>query len=225
MRATTAAAGFDRSAAVTRSLLGYGVLAGPFYLALGLAQAFLREGFDFGRHPLSVLANGPWGWVQIANFVVSGLLVVAAAVGFARVLGSGSRGASRFLGAFGLSLMAAGVFVADPVSGFPPGTPEGPPTSVSTSGLLHFAFGALGFLAWAIAAVLTGRGLARRGEPGMARYSVLSGIVVAGAFFGGVPLSGGATGILLIWLSVVAGWTWLAITSAHLYRASPDPHC
>ena len=46
--------GFDRGAALTRSLLGYGVLAGPFYLAVGLVQALVREGFDFSRHPLSL---------------------------------------------------------------------------------------------------------------------------------------------------------------------------
>lgn len=208
-------------AAVTRSLLGYGVLAGPLYLGVGLAQALLREGFDFGRHPLSLLANGSWGWVQIGNFLVSGLMVVAAAVGFTRVLGA--RGASRFLGAFGVSLMAAGVFVADPVSGFPPGTPEGPPTTMTTSGLLHFLFGALGFLAWTLAAMLTGRTLSRRGERWMGRYSVLSGLVVGTAFVGGVPLSGGSLGIMLIWLSVVVGWAWLAVTSLHLSRASPAP--
>jgi hypothetical protein len=46
-------------AAVTRSLLGSGVLAGPFSLALGVAQGLIRDGFSFARHPLSVLANGP----------------------------------------------------------------------------------------------------------------------------------------------------------------------
>jgi len=208
----------DPRAAVTRSLLGYGVLAGPFYLIVGLAQALLRGGFEFGRHPLSLLANGPWGWVQIANFVLTGSMVVATAVGFARALGPGSRGASRFLGAFGVSLVAAGVFVADPVSGFPPGTPEGLPASVSTSGLLHFVAGALSFLCWAIAAALAGRALMRRSEPAIGRYSVASGVVVGVGFFAGVPLSGGPLGIALIWLSVVAGWMWLGLTSVHLYR-------
>ena len=33
-----------RTAAITRSLLGYGVLAGPFYLVVGLAQALTRDG-------------------------------------------------------------------------------------------------------------------------------------------------------------------------------------
>ena len=52
-----------RGAAGTRSLLRYGVLVGPFYLALGVIQGLVRDGFDFARHPLSVLANGPGGWV------------------------------------------------------------------------------------------------------------------------------------------------------------------
>ena len=80
-----------RGAAVTRSLLGCGVLAGPFYLAVSLIQALLRDGFDLARHPLSLLANGPGGWVQTANFVLTGLMVLAAAVGFGRVLGRKSR--------------------------------------------------------------------------------------------------------------------------------------
>ena len=42
----TDASGFDRGAAVTRSLLGYGVLAGPFYLVVGLVQALVRDGFS-----------------------------------------------------------------------------------------------------------------------------------------------------------------------------------
>ena len=72
-------------------LLRCGVVAGPFYLAVGLMQAFLRDGFDFARHPLSVLANGPGGWIQTANFALTGLMVIAAAVGIKRALGPVSR--------------------------------------------------------------------------------------------------------------------------------------
>jgi hypothetical protein len=82
---------------VTRSLLGYGVLAGPFYIGVSLAQALTRNGFDLTRHEWSLLANGPGGWVQVLNLVLSGLMVVAAAAGFRRALGkdaarSGRRG-------------------------------------------------------------------------------------------------------------------------------------
>src|SRR5262245_37823644 len=79
-------------APIKRPLLGYGILVGPFYLALGIGQGLVRDGFSFARHPLSVLANGPGGWLQTANLAVSGLMVLAAVVGIARVAGQGSRG-------------------------------------------------------------------------------------------------------------------------------------
>jgi hypothetical protein len=53
----------------TRSLLRCGVVAGPFYLAVGLMQALVRDGFDVARHSLRVLSNGSGGWIQTANFV------------------------------------------------------------------------------------------------------------------------------------------------------------
>ena len=149
--AAPVAPAFDRSAAITRSLLGYGVLAGPFYVAVGVIQGFVRDGFVFSRHPLSVLANGPGGWVQTANFALTGLMVVAAAIGIARVLGSGSRATSWLLGAFGVSMIAASVLRADPVDGFPVGTPVGPPTTMTTMGMLHFLVATLGFTALVVA--------------------------------------------------------------------------
>lgn len=216
---------FDRGAAVTRSLLGYGVIAGSFYLAVGLIQAFVRDGFDFGRHPLSVLANGPGGWAQTTNFALTGLMVLAAAVGFARVLGPKSRATGWFLGAFGASMIAAAVFPADPMDGFPIGTPVGPPTSMSTTGMLHFIFGTLGFTALGISCFVAARAMSRRGAPSLARLSLTSGVVVLLAFFGGGAFSSSSAGIVGIWVAVVAGWAWLAVMSLHLYRAAPDPNC
>src|SRR2546430_1779328 len=76
-------------ARVTRTLLGYGVIAGPLYVAVALAQALTRDGFDLSRHAWSLLANGDLGWIQIANFVVTGSMTVAAAVGLRRALPAG----------------------------------------------------------------------------------------------------------------------------------------
>ena len=215
--------GFDRGAAVTRSLLGYGVLVGPFYLAVGLVQALVRDGFVLARHPLSVLANGPDGWVQTANFVVSGLMVVAASVGFRRVLGSNSLAASGLLGAFGASMIVAAVFRADPMDGFPIGTPEGPPTSISSTGMTHFIAGTVGFVALAVSCFFAARAMSRRNVRSLARLSFASGLAVLLGFFGGPALS--SSPVLGIWFSVVVGWTWLTILSLHLYRAAPDPNC
>jgi hypothetical membrane protein len=212
---STQESGFDRRAAITRSLLRCGVVAGPFYLAIGLIQAFVRDGFDFSRHALSHLANGPGGWVQTANFVLSGLMVIAAALGFARALRPQSRAASWILGCFGASMIAAAVLPADPVYGFPAGTPEADPTTVSTSGLLHFVAGGIGFLALGVSCFVVARAMSRRKEPAMARLSFLAGLAVVIGFFAPTVLPVGV-GIAGIWFSVVVGWAWLTLTSAHL---------
>jgi uncharacterized protein DUF998 len=219
------AAGFDRGAAVTRSLLGYGVLAGPFYLTVGLIQAFVRDGFVFSRHPLSVLANGPGGWAQTANFALTGLMVIAAAVGFSRVPGSSLRATGWWLGLFGASMIAAAFFRADPMNGFPVGTPAGPPASMSTMGMMHFIVGTLGFTALGVSCLVAARAMSRRGERSAARMSLVSGIVVLIAFFGGGAFSSMVGGVIGIWIAVVVGWAWLAAMSLRLYRMAPDPNC
>lgn len=200
----------------SRSLLVFGILAGPWYLAVGLAQALVREGFDFSRHALSHLANGPGGWVQTANFAATGLMVLAAAVGMGRALAPQGRATTWFLGGFGVCLLLAAVFPADPVFGFPPGAPEGDPTSISTPGLVHFVVGALGFVCLGISCLAAVRPFAHRSGRGRAGMSALAGVIVFVGFFGG-PFFGPA-GLLGIWISVVVGWGWLAVVSYDLRR-------
>lgn len=197
----------------TRALLRCGVAAGPFYLAVGVLQGFVRDGFDFARHPLSVLANGPGGWVQTANFVLSGLLVIAAAVGIWRVLRPGARATTWLLGGYGAAMIAAAIFPADPVDGFPPGTPEGFPTSISTTGLLHFAAGALAFAFLGFSSLAAAWAMWRRQWPSLALLSLFSGLAVLFGFFGGMALP---VGILGIWFAVVVGWAWLSVLSFRL---------
>jgi hypothetical protein len=204
-----------RETAGAWSLLRWGVVAGPFYLTLGVAQALLREGFDLSRHSLSVLANGPGGWVQTANFVLTGLMVLAAAAGFARALAPKLPTATWFLTGYGLSMIVAAIFPADPVDGFPPGTPEGFPTSISTTGLLHFAAGGLGFLCLALSGFTAAWTLRRRGASWLARLSLFSGLAVVLGFLSGMVFP---PGVLGIWIAVVVGWTWLAVMSLGLKR-------
>lgn len=206
----------------TRFLLRLGVLAGPFYLALGVIQGLLREGFDFSRHALSVLANGPGGWVQTANFALSGLMVIAAATGFRRVLAPQGRALSLCLGGFGVSMLVAAVFPADPVDGFPVGTPLGFPTSISTPGLVHFAAGALGFTLLGVSGLVAAWVMSRRNERALAGISLVSSLAVLLGFFGGFALAGNSAGILGIWFSVIVGWAWLAFMALHFYRLAPD---
>jgi hypothetical protein len=52
--ATTPVAACDPATRVTKSLLAYGVIVGPLYVGVSLAQALTRQGFDLTRHPWSL---------------------------------------------------------------------------------------------------------------------------------------------------------------------------
>jgi hypothetical membrane protein len=194
---------------VTRSLLGYGIIAGPMYVLISLAQAVTRDGFDLVRHEWSLLANGPFGWIQSANLVLSGAMIIAAAVGLRRSLrrGPGSMWGPRLLGGYGMSLIAAGVFRADPALGFPVGTPEGP-GQISWHGLAHFAAAVLGFVCLGAACFV----LARRFAAENRRRWAVTSRVVGIAFltgFAAVASSGGSEAANLTFTAaviMVCGW-------------------
>ncbi|MGK5743158.1 DUF998 domain-containing protein [Micromonospora sp. URMC 103] len=147
-------------------LLG-GILAGPIFVGSALVQGLTRDGFDFRRHPVSVLSTGDLGWVQIATFLVTGLLTVGAARALRRTEPAGSVWLPRLVTLYGVGLMAAGVFSADPADGFPAGTPRGP-GQISWHGGLHFLAAALAFVALIVATVLLARRAARSGDRGRA---------------------------------------------------------
>ncbi|UQS23831.1 DUF998 domain-containing protein [Amycolatopsis thermalba] len=216
---------FDRGAAITRSLLGYGVLAGPFYVVLGLVQALLRPGFDLTRHDLSLLVNGPWGWVQIGNLVLTGLMVIAAATGVGRALRGrpAGRWGARLIGGYGLGLIGAGVFVADPMHGFPAGTPDGPPAEATVHGLLHLVTAGLGFLSLVLAMVVLGTHFRRAGRTGWAWGSWVVGVAFLAGFGGLASGSSSPAVVLAFWVVLLLAWGWLAAVSVHLYRATPHP--
>jgi hypothetical membrane protein len=224
-QAATRDASCDPAARVTRSLLGYGVLAGPLYVVAVLVQAALRPGFDLTRHDASLLSNGDLGWIQIANFVITGAMVIAAAVGIARALGSG-RGATwapRLLAFYGVALIGAGAFVADPMNGFPAGAPGGMPESISTHGLLHIAFAAVGFLCFVAACFVMARRFASTRRRGWSVFSTVTGIAFLAAFIG--IASGSASPIVVIafWAGLLLAWAWLAAVSIDLYRGARSP--
>ena len=167
-----------------RSRLTCGIIAGPLFLTASLAQAFTRSGFDLARHPISLLSLGSPGWIQIANFVVSGILYLIGAAGLRTALGSG-RGSTwgpLLIGITGFGLIIAGLFIADAGAGFPPGASAGAP-SMSWHGALH----ELGFLlsfggAIAACGVFARRygALGRRGWMTGALAAPVSAVVAAG---------------------------------------------
>jgi len=184
MTATPRAGTASRPSATTkgtRTLLLGGGVAGPLFTVVVGAQMAAREGFDPARHPLSLLSVGDMGWVQIANFVLAGTLFLAGAIGMRRVLDSGPAGTwgPRLIAALGVALIWGGVFVADPADSFPPGTPAGPPETLSWHGALHTLGPVVGLLAPTVACFVFARRFGRLGRQGWAAYCVTTGVVAA----------------------------------------------
>lgn len=212
---------------LTKWLLAGGVIAGPIYVVVGLLQVLFREGFDIRRHDLSLLSNGDLGWIQITNFLVTGALVITFAVGLRRVLASG-RGAKAgpiLLAVYGLGLIGAGIFVADPALGFPIGTPADAHT-ISTSGLLHFVCGGIGFLGLIAACFVFARRFAKQGHGHWAAYSAATGILFFAAFVGIATGSNGPANIVTLvsfafTAAVILAWTWIALLAARVIRELP----
>jgi uncharacterized protein DUF998 len=198
----------------TRTLLRAGVVAGPLYLVVGYAQAATRDGFDLTRHPFSFLSLGELGWLQITNFVVAGLLFIAAGAGIRRVL-RGTRGGTwgpLLIAAMGLGMIGGGVFVADPAYGFPAGAPAGQPETISWHGSLHGVAFAVAFVSWVAACFVLARRFAVVRQRRWAAYSVITGVVllVPGAFLGS------AAGVVLLYIAATAGWVWTSAVAARL---------
>jgi len=120
------------------------ITAAIFYVVL-IVEGVLRTGYDPVYHTGSELSLGERGWVQIANFLQFGVGMICFAVGIGQLLDS-LLGAALLV-VFGLALIVAGVFLTDPVRGYPPGSPRGAPEKVSWHHQVHEAMGPLAFLA------------------------------------------------------------------------------
>jgi hypothetical membrane protein len=211
----------------TPARVGYwcGVLAGPIFIAAFIVEGAARADYDPMRHPVSSLAIGEYGWTQSANFVIAGLLTLGFAISLRHALpvnGKDSVWGPILVGVWAIGLIGAGLFVTDPVGGYPPGTPLRI-AEYSTAGALHDAFSLPAFIGLAAASFVYGRRFARRGLRGWAAYSVGTGVVfVVGFILSSIgfdqnePFADLAG--LLQRLTVIIGWVWLTALAAHLLR-------
>lgn len=199
LRATTTRA---TKVNTTAALLACGAVAGPLFVVLVFIQAFTRRGFNMTIHPPSLLSLGDGGWIQVANFIVCGLLFVAA--------GAGLRRATRatwgpiLIACVGAGMVIGGLFSADPGLGFPAGAPTGQPTTMTWHAMLHLTGFGIGYSALVAACFV----YARRYW-----YSAIVGGVTALCFV--YVMSGLSHGNLIpLWLALVVGWTWISIIPA-----------
>ena len=212
----------SRDVKLTRVLLLCGVVAGPLYVIVGAIEMLTRPGFDPTRHDLSLMSNGDWGWIHISLLILTGLLTIAGAVGMRRVLrgGRGGTWGPLLLGIYGLGLIGAGFFTADPALGFPPGTPADA-HAISWHGLLHFICGVIGFLGLIAACFVFARRFAAQRQRGWVAYSVATGVIYLAAF-AGIAVGSNSVGVIMtivilaFSVAVVLGWAWVSAMAAKL---------
>jgi hypothetical protein len=196
-----------------RPLLLAGAAAGPLYVGIGAVEAIVRDGFDIRVHSLSLLANGGGGWIHVVMMVGTGVLTVLGAFGFARAfpVGHRSRAGVGGLAVFGLGVAAAGVLRADPAMGFPIGTPDGAPQTVTWHGAGHLVAGAIGFLGLIVACLVLARWFRRRQQGGWATFSLVTGVFYL-VTFAGIASGAGITALNLAFTAaVILGWVWVTL--------------
>jgi hypothetical protein len=145
----------------SRRLLAGLVLANPLWVGVSLIQAATRPGFDLTQSPLSMLASGDLGWIQIGNFIVAGLLAIAGAFGLRRAIPS--RWAPRWVVIYGVGYVLSGVF------------------TLEHQWIAHLIVGIIAFAALVATLITLTRHVARSGHRAAAAVSIVAAAFVVGA--------------------------------------------
>jgi len=197
-------------AKAARTLLRCGVASGLIFLLIFVIQILIHPEFHFTRSEPSLLSIGSLGWIQIANSVIGGLLVIAGGLGMRRVLRlSKGRGWGPFLiEIFGVGQVGLGVFVADPV---------GSATSMTFHGTMHLIFEGASFGGLMAACFAFVRTFISLGQKPWAIFSAMIGLLFLAAFFSAANASQGATSIpFILNLIFVLSWAWISLFSNQL---------
>jgi hypothetical protein len=202
----------------TRLRLICGIAAGPLYLVVSYAEAFTRPGFDLTRSAFSFLSLGDLGWIQIANFLVCGLLFIVAATGIRQVLRSQPSGTwgPLLIAVMGLAMMTGGVFRTDPAFGYPPGTPDTKPQSLTWHAALHAVSFTIAIVSWLTACLVFGRRFAAAKQRRWAAYSFATGLILLAP----VETLAAPPGAVLIYIAATIGWTWTSAICLKFLRES-----
>jgi hypothetical protein len=213
----------------TRLLLVGGVVGPILFIIVFLIEGATRQGYSPWRNYVSQLSTGEGGWVQIANFIMCGLL----SLGFALALWSSSPPPARgfawrptLLIIFSLDLIVGGIFVTDPALGYPPNSSLGL-QGQTLHGAIH---GVAGLLAFAVLAATCFVYAQRfRGDldwKGWSVYSNITGAIIALGFIAATVSSvldergivpNAPTGLIQR-IAIIAGWGWVALFALQLLR-------
>lgn len=204
-----------------------GIIALPFYITLSLLLAFTRDGFDWVIHPASFLSLGSFGWIQILNFVLTGLLLIACGVGIRKSYqsGVGSTWLTPLFVIMGIGMIMGGVFVADPALGFPPGTPDGFPETTSWHSKVHGFAPLIASLAHTIILFIFARWFYKNGRKGLMVLTIL--ITIAMLVLSSIPgatadWDQGIINFIPMWIGLGLGYFFTSYILINFKRQLPE---
>lgn len=208
----------------TKLLLYCGAIGCPFFVLVFIILGSTRRGYDPFRHPVSSLSIGPGGWIQVGNFLLTGLLVLAFSIGLKQRLKilPGKAWEPLLIGLASLGLIASGFFSSDPVYGYPPDQPF-ITSQFTLHGKLHIIFSLLVFIGLPLACFVFRNRFIKAGKRGWAGYSLFSGIamivtfILAGIGFEQILWLADFAGLFQR-LCIVAGWTWMTLIAILLMK-------
>jgi hypothetical membrane protein len=194
-----------------------GVVGPPLFVLVFSVAGILRAGYSPARQAVSDLGVGADAWIQNANFLVFGTLVLAFAVAFYRamrqVMGPApARVSAILIGLTGVGILASGIFTAAPAT-------EG----------LHFLAGFLLAFGSAIASIaVAGRRLRHlagwEGLGSYSRWTAAGALALIALSFAALnpasPLEDAGVGGLVERALAVEVFAWHAVLGWRLYRTA-----
>ncbi len=208
----------------TKILLACGIIGSLLFVSLFITEGATRINYSPFLHPVSSLSLGNCGWTQVANFISSGLLFIAFAVGLRLSLNNYKGKGILLVGLVGAGLVGAGLFITDPVYGYP----ENQPlllAQYTLHGHLHDLFSMLVFICLPWACLVFRKYFITRSQFGLAKYCTFTAISVivtfflAGIGFKQTPYLVNIAGILQR-SSIIIGCLWIAIFAVYLLKSN-----
>jgi hypothetical protein len=209
----------------TKMLLLCGFVGCPLFIIVFLIEGALRADYNFLKYPVSNLSIGDSGWIQILNFIITGILILFFSIGLRRISKDypGKFWVPLLIALVGIGLIGAGIFTTDPIYGYPPDKPL-ILAQHSLAGHLHNLFSLFVFACLPASCFVMYNRFIKFENAKWAIYSLLSGLVMiatfvlAGLSFGRVIPSFIQIAGLFQRLSIITGWIWITLLAVHFIR-------
>lgn len=211
----------------SKCLLLCGVVAGPLFIMTFIIDGMLHTDYYPLHDSVSALALGKYGWVQVLNFEITGLLILGFAIGL-RDQFSSSPGISWKATLFiilAVAIMGAGIFKTDTQHAYLLG-PSLLPLERSLPGTLHIFFSVSGFIILSMECFTFARQFRQGHEVVWRLYSLVSGVgilvflLLSDIALGHIHELKNYYG-LFERISIIVGLGWLSMLSLKLLRISP----